>query len=65
MWDLCLWSVLSEDWGGLWNGSWGKRVECSEIDGMFCGSLDTKNTVRGVDSGGLAREVSEGSKVSI
>lgn len=32
---------------------------------MFCGSLDTKNTVRGVDSGDLAREVSEGSKVSI
>lgn len=37
----------------------GETIECSEVNGTFCGSLDTKNAARNVGCGGLAHELSE------
>lgn len=52
--------------GGLWRileFKLGKMIECSEINGMFCGGLDARNAGRNVDCGGLPCEVSEGSSL--
>lgn len=43
----------------LWAG---KAIECSELSGLFCGSLQGKNIEKSEDVGGLACEVLEGSK---
>lgn len=43
----------------LWAG---KAIKCSELSGLFYGSLDDKNTERNANGRDLVCEVSEGSR---
>lgn len=45
----------------LWAG---KAKEYSDLSGLFCGSLKDKRIERNVEYGGLACDISEGSKDS-
>lgn len=49
---------IVEDFGT----SSGKTVNCSELNKLFCGSLEDKNVERNAGGGCMACEVSEGSK---
>lgn len=45
---------------------WPQKVtECSDLNGLFCGSLDNKNTEINADDKGLASDFSEVYKDSI
>lgn len=64
---LVPYKALLEGWtgGGLWKHLelWaGKVLECKELNGLFCSSLEDKDAERSADSAVLASEVSEGSK---
>lgn len=37
-----------------------ESIECSELSGLFCGSLEDKNIKSSTGAGGLASEVSKG-----
>ena len=51
--------------GGVWNGWPQKASEYSELSGLFCGSLDDRNTEINADDKGLADDFSEEHKDSI
>lgn len=64
---LVPYKAMLEGWTGegLWKHlelSAGKVLECKELNGLFCSSLEDKDAERSEDSAVLASEVSEGSK---
>lgn len=52
-----LWEELE-----LWTG---RAIECSNHNGLFCGSLQSKSVEKNEDDGDLGCEVSEGRKDSV
>lgn len=68
MWSIAVAELTMLFLGRLWKclKLWaGKAIECSKLRELSCGILEDQSVARNEDGGGLAWEVSEGSRDSI